>query len=1517
MRRANFCLAALIAIWPALCGPAAAASNARSAEAVLDVMPDTGDRLELVDELLKAKKWARALEKLAQIAEEAEGTVWSTDGTIYIPLEAHIRNRMIAMPAEGLAFYRLRYDPEAEAMLREGVAKQSVAILDAVGAAYPASSFAGPALDAAASVLIDRGNFDAASDRLLRLLDRPRAAGAPASETRLRAAALAKLAFCRAGLGDQAGARQALDRLRKLGDAGRISAGGGTIGLDALVAAALERAPAPDIPPRVEAWSMPGGSLAHARPMAAPRFNLSKRWEHRIRAVPSSAGPAAVRRLPRGGRAVVFNQRGQRQAPAASPLPAMDAAGVMYVNTGERVIAFEHITGRVRWTSKPPRAPAPAPAGPRVIGGWAYQGRFMALLWPAWPGGSSVSLGGGKVFALEHARDTRTQLLARSLAAFDAATGSRLWTIRQDAAGHGFEAGAFFPWAPKFVDLPGGPVVIGQACYREQMFLCSVDANTGKLKWKVYLCADPTRVMTMYGRPGGPLALGQPAVIGDGVVYAATGMGVVAAVDARTGGVRWLSRYPRSAVRVVAGDPRRGRITQYQPKGGWGGGFPVLAGGRLFVAPADANELLLFDRRTGAILKQIPRGEFAWFAGVRNGAAVLVGKETAAVDVETGVFEWLMPTALDIHGMPVLSETALIIPTKGQVCEIALDAPVVRRLHPVAGANVKLPLGNLVCFQGRLLAANPFFVTGYFSFDETYTFLTKQIEKDPRAIKPLMDRADLCHLHRRYGDALRDLQTVERALGAEGTSDDKLSARLKRMMFETRLMLSETDVPNAVAHADAAEPYIFSPAARVRFHLARGAALVGARRHEDAIDAYVTIAEELGTVKLPRDDESSESAAMVAQARIGQLVDHHGHGVYARVDKRLRPTYEQAVAAGDSAALRTLYLAHPHSSLADNCLFELAKLTAGEKYGEARAQSYLLSLARGYLRSDVLDEAVGMLVANCEKSGRYHLAAVVLRDLRDRHPAAKISWKGETISPGELYDRLLALEAFRRAARGRGLPLLVPPLRTLWRAGDGLELPVAVISDENCFDRGIGLAVDVAPGPPPHQYYGRISRVRAFDMADGRTLWRAKLNVAWSFGDLETDTSPWARSRHRALVVCSGAVAAFCHSDGVAAFDIGTGRPLWTVKWKRPVARNPTQWFDQAAFRRLNYRVRRSVNPRPVFTSDAGRLFCYLPDTRLLCIDTATGRTLWQAKGKGFGRGTIGLFNDVLVVTTIQPNTIVGYETRTGRLLYTKQEQAGPSPSTPAYDRERGRVFVSDGNRLTCYRATDGGRLWTSKGGPPSAIGPQPWYLRALSGEQVAVFKQNRQGKSTGWELTLVGGKDGKPVWSKFIGLYERKGRDFRRINCVHSPLFAGRFIFVPTQEYERKTVNKRAQTRRGQAVVVLDRKTGKTLRSFKQDGTVYPVAGAGTAEHAAMVYREVDPRGRRQVLRLHVISGETGKSVLTDSLTDIPASGIQFSLILQRFLPTVTVDGRLVVPNGKGLTCYGTGGSEVKNEKK
>ncbi|MFO7899388.1 MAG: PQQ-binding-like beta-propeller repeat protein, partial [Planctomycetota bacterium] len=620
--------------------------------------------------------------------------------------------------------------------------------------------------------------------------------------------------------------------------------------------------------------------------------------------------------------------------------------------------------------------------------------------------------------------------------------------------------------------------------------------------------------------------------------------------------------------------------------------------------------------------------------------------------------------------------------------------------------------------------------------------------------------------------------------------------------------------------------------------------------------------------------------------------------------------------------LRELQVKHPHSSLADNCLLEMARIVSKREHGALRSQTLLRSLTLRYPESEVLGEAYGMLLRNCLKSTQYRLAAVVLEDIAKKHPKIEVPWDGGTLTGEGLVARLMETEELKRAsvALARALPVLVPPLGRVWEEGSDKEVLAQVVSDENCFDRGIGLAVRAVEGKGRWAAYGRITALRAFHTSDGKTLWKTKVDVDWCCGEYETGFSLWGRNQFRAIVVCSGSVVGLCHPEGILAFDLATGKRLWSRKWKRPATRQPNQWFDHTALRGVHSYLRQSMNQRPVFAAEAGRIFYYLPDGELGCLEAATGRDIWKASRGGYASGPIGLFGETVVVGTIQPNRISAYNILTGRKQYSKNV-AGQYPSMPAYDRTRGRVFTSDGQRLYCRRVRDYKLLW--RGGSTSQTHPRPWQVDVLPDGNVAATKYMRHGNQYGYGLVLYDGESGKLAWKVAVNRYKRKGRDYERVNMHGAPMFGRGLVFIRAQEYIRKREGKRYIQKRRMLMDIVDYRTGKKLRRYtaeapkrknRQYTYVYPISGRATARHVVMMTRT--HTGREQGAKLHVISGETAEAVVEEDLPKAFYSGRYQHLLQQRAEPVVTVEGNIIVPTGKGLRCYGPAGAG-QGEKK
>ncbi|MCH7664209.1 MAG: PQQ-binding-like beta-propeller repeat protein, partial [Chloroflexi bacterium] len=82
-------------------------------------------------------------------------------------------------------------------------------------------------------------------------------------------------------------------------------------------------------------------------------------------------------------------------------------------------------------------------------------------------------------------------------------------------------------------------------------------------------------------------------LVKEGIVYHCTNAGVVAAVDARTGDIRWLTRYPQNK-NALDNFSSPGLVWRNEP--------PLVRGNKLFVTPVDSSFLLCLDTETGRIL---------------------------------------------------------------------------------------------------------------------------------------------------------------------------------------------------------------------------------------------------------------------------------------------------------------------------------------------------------------------------------------------------------------------------------------------------------------------------------------------------------------------------------------------------------------------------------------------------------------------------------------------------------------------------------------------------------------------------------------------------------------------------------------------------------------------------------------------------------------------------------------------------------------------------------------------------
>ena len=367
-------------------------------------------------------------------------------------------------------------------------------------------------------------------------------------------------------------------------------------GVDAEERAAVRRAAAADVP-------VPPAAI---EPLGTGRLDLrddgawGQTWS-----VPIAPSATAIAAAP------VPPARGAAGAPTATPRAIASSDGRrVFVDDGTFVRAYERLSGRTLWDAS--------------VGG--VQGAFGQVALASPPRMASVD--GDRVLAF----GTGGMRTGAGLSCFDAGTGFLLWETRLDPGGIRGDAEPLQP--------VGAPVVV------DGVAVCAARRTTARLEtvtWLVAFDLERPRVpawsralaSTGSARFGGMRVFDAP-VAAAGTLYAATATGVVAAVDAMDGHVRWLRRFAVPIRDAGAAGDGAAVVT------------PAVVSGRVMAVSPDRSRLHVLDARDGRMLAEVPTGLDAqvgtpeYLVGDHESSTVVaVGDRIACLDPEMpGAVRW-------------------------------------------------------------------------------------------------------------------------------------------------------------------------------------------------------------------------------------------------------------------------------------------------------------------------------------------------------------------------------------------------------------------------------------------------------------------------------------------------------------------------------------------------------------------------------------------------------------------------------------------------------------------------------------------------------------------------------------------------------------------------------------------------------------------------------------------------------------------------------------------------------------
>ena len=718
--------------------------------------------LERVKALSADRQWDEVLDTLRQVMESSGERMFELSPRRYIPARDYCHLRILALPPEAQAIYRERVDPQAKRQYEQGVSQRRPELLRQVIAQTFASSWGDESLLALGEMALEQGEPAQARHYWRMLIEQPpkylakeqyeparNASGLLPEEVRLldrwyeldyaysdppytlrsdpplpddarlalvdfwrrQGLPAARLAYPRTNLSpaqirarlvlasileskdDPAGYQRASDELQEFAQL-YPTAQGSLAGKKApyvqTLTTLLESSgqwpqKAGDL-----GWPTFAGAQSRNRALAPTKLDIGRlRWRRGVAKLPAvdTAAPTS------------FGYPLQRVAEENGALlsyhPVL-ADGMVLYNNQDQIFAFDIETGEPAWP-----APNDRPPGQIYVKESAFErqhARYNTLGVP---------------------RFTMTVFQDRLLARL----GSPITTTTPDSAPFGasgylvgldLNAEGRRVWEPILPEdgkwaFEGAPVSDGANLYvamrrsdvRPQAHVACFDAETGKMRWRKFICAAETpahgqveecthNLLTLHGD----------------MLYYNTNLGAVAAIST-AGQVRWLWLY-RRAERGNLNKPAEHFYRDLTPC--------IYDRGRLYAAPSDSDQIFALDAHTGGLLwETLPShpADAVHLLGVGSGNLIATGNKVWTINATDGrlLSEWPEGATPRGYGRGVLVGDQVLWPTRDKIFVLSsqngtqLRQPIELSIHNATGGNLIAGDGSLLIAGGEELLA--------------------------------------------------------------------------------------------------------------------------------------------------------------------------------------------------------------------------------------------------------------------------------------------------------------------------------------------------------------------------------------------------------------------------------------------------------------------------------------------------------------------------------------------------------------------------------------------------------------------------------------------------------------------------------------------------------------------------------------------------------------------------------------------------------------------------------------------
>jgi outer membrane protein assembly factor BamB len=1107
----------------------------------------------------------------------------------YLGARTHVLALLRGLSPDARRAYEAHVLPRAEEALERCLRTRNADALDAAAERYCLAGDAGPRLLlAAADLRLARGEPGRAVAPLRTLLREH--AGAPAAGP----AVVARLARALSRAGDRDGVL-ALRRAHEGRAAEAVSAGGTATTLGAVLEECLAAA---GPPPRPSDTPMLGGDPTRrglgvpAEALGPPRWSedpgrslwTHKDYEQRLRE--SSVNESLK---------------------AARPVAAAIVDGVLYYHWNSDITARDLYTGAERWRFRVkavPRADTARTHGallacPAVAGGLVYAPLMV------WPDGEPAP---NIVFANQ---DIIPLIPVRRLFAVDASTGRLAWTHDDPRP-----AGDPFADRLRMLNVTSSPLVLGDlvvaagATYDNQFtaWCFAADRRTGKVRWATRL-GYGQQELNLFGRTIKEIPVA--AVASDGErLFVQTNMGIVTCLDAASGRTVWVHGYKETEIPLYDNfwtTPER-RFT-------WSGSPPVVAGGLVLAAPADAEDLVALAADTGEKRWDWPCRDSRALDSPRMSRLLAADDERAyiagrsavrAIDLRTGKLAWEQPfpgpgRTESSAGRGVLADGRLFVPTNRGVHVLDVrNKGAILRTDPLAedrGADPEECGGNLVTTEGASAILYLDRVEGHYRPEDVKVRANSLLRDRPRDPDALLEAARIYVAADRPDDAM---PLLERALEAvEALPDAGREGRL-RVVRDAILGVREKKALALCAQGkalEAREAFLATSTLAPDPASATGVLLRGARALRELTPTRLDLAASLVEVVVSKHGDA--------------ILDEESHTLENEPGRCTAASYAlwnlANWASAESEGARALAAAQ---RILERPATDLLFGDAARKSGRQLIEDVLAAHGREIYAPYEAKAAAALEAARRDRD------AAALAAIAERWPNARAARRA-SLEEARLRldegDAAAVVNAMRRMLAGELED--VDAAAAHWLLGEGLAR-----SGRAAAARAVFLLLASEYRDVPLEL--GETRVAAGE-AVARRLEAADLRVAPAGPRGLPSPGPWRELWIRELPPASGARLLEPAGDPVpgdrvlllrgatlAAFDAKTGAPLWNASGRE---------FRGAA-------------------ASAGGFLVFAMDEEAIGVDPSSGETLWRRELPGTAQDVAVVEGAVVVLMSGLPN---------------------------------------------------------------------------------------------------------------------------------------------------------------------------------------------------------------------------------------------------------------------------------------